>query len=152
MVRNLAGLKRSARSRSVGAMARATAAIRKMQSEEVEINFRSVATHSTSCHSSAWASVSSLMRAGSENCSASCPARKRLAPATISKALSLGRTTMGWISPPDRMDSASSSSFFWSNVLRGLVLDSKSWSMAMYWNSLLFCMMRSLGCGWWLGL
>jgi hypothetical protein len=68
------------------------------------------------------------------------------------RALSLGRTTMGWMSPPDRMDSASSSSFFWSNVLRGLVLDSKSWSMAMYWNSLLFCMMRSLGCGWWLGL
>ncbi len=44
MVRNLAGLKRSARSRSVAAMARATAAIRQMQSEEVEINFRSVAT------------------------------------------------------------------------------------------------------------
>lgn len=43
MVRNLAGLKRSARSRSVEAMSRATAAIRKMQSEEVEINFRSVA-------------------------------------------------------------------------------------------------------------
>ncbi len=44
MVRNLAGLKRSAQSRSDGAMSRATAAIRKMQSEEVEINFRSVAT------------------------------------------------------------------------------------------------------------
>lgn len=43
MVRNLAGLKRSARSRSVEAMSRATAAIRKMQSEEVDINFRSVA-------------------------------------------------------------------------------------------------------------
>src|SRR5579859_1522062 len=41
--------------------------------------------------------------------------------------------------PPVRMDSASSSSLFWSNVWRGLVGDSKSWSMAMYWNSLLFC-------------
>ncbi len=44
MVRNLAGLKRSAQSRSDGAMSRATAVIRKMQSEEVNINFRSVAT------------------------------------------------------------------------------------------------------------
>jgi hypothetical protein len=44
MVRNLAGLKRSAQSRSDGAMSRATAAIRKMQSEEIDINFRSVAT------------------------------------------------------------------------------------------------------------
>lgn len=43
MVRNLAGLKRSARSRSDEAISRATAAIRRMQSEEVEINFRSVA-------------------------------------------------------------------------------------------------------------
>lgn len=45
MVRNLAGLKRNAQSRSDGAMARATAAIRKMPSEEVEITFRSVAAH-----------------------------------------------------------------------------------------------------------
>src|ERR1700742_527268 len=44
MVRNLAGLNRSARSRSEGAMSRATLAIRQMKSEEVEINFRSVAT------------------------------------------------------------------------------------------------------------
>jgi hypothetical protein len=44
MVRNLAGLNRSARSRSEGAMSRATVAIRQMKSEEVEINFRSVAT------------------------------------------------------------------------------------------------------------
>ena len=44
MVRNLAGLKRSAQSRSDGTMSRATAAIRKMQSEEIDINFRSVAT------------------------------------------------------------------------------------------------------------
>jgi len=44
MVRNLAGLKRSAKSRSDEAMSRATAAIRQMQSEEVEVNFRSVAT------------------------------------------------------------------------------------------------------------
>lgn len=43
MVRNLEGLKRSARSRSEGAMERATATILIMQSEELEINFRSVA-------------------------------------------------------------------------------------------------------------
>ena len=52
MVRNLAGLKRSARSRSVEAMARATAAIRQMQTAEVEINFRSVATRANV--STAW--------------------------------------------------------------------------------------------------
>ena len=45
MVRNLAGLKRNAQLRSDGAMSRATAAIRKMQSEEVQINFRSVAVN-----------------------------------------------------------------------------------------------------------
>jgi hypothetical protein len=39
----LEGLKRSARSRSDQATERATAAVRLMQSEEVEINFRSVA-------------------------------------------------------------------------------------------------------------
>jgi hypothetical protein len=44
MVRNLAGLKRSAQSRSDEAMSRATAAIRKTQSEEIEISFRRVAT------------------------------------------------------------------------------------------------------------
>ena len=44
MVRNTDGLKRSARSRSKDAMQRATAAILLMQSEEAEINFRSVAT------------------------------------------------------------------------------------------------------------
>jgi hypothetical protein len=44
MVRNTDGLKRSARSRSEDAMQRATAAILLMQSEEAEINFRSVAT------------------------------------------------------------------------------------------------------------
>lgn len=43
MVRNLEGLKRSARSRSEGAMQRATATILIMQSEELEITFRSVA-------------------------------------------------------------------------------------------------------------
>jgi hypothetical protein len=52
MVRNLAGLKRSARSRSVEAMVRATAAIRYMQSEEVEVNFRSVAARAAV--STAW--------------------------------------------------------------------------------------------------
>jgi|GEM_PF-1781515 len=44
MVRNLAGLKSSAQSRSNETMSRATLAIRQMKSEEVEINFRSVAT------------------------------------------------------------------------------------------------------------
>ena len=44
MVRNLVGLKRSAQSRSNDTMSRATLAIRQMKSEEVEINFRSVAT------------------------------------------------------------------------------------------------------------
>jgi hypothetical protein len=43
MVRNTDGLKRSARSRSEDAMQRAIAAILLMQSEEAEINFRSVA-------------------------------------------------------------------------------------------------------------
>jgi len=44
MVRNLAGLKSSAQSRSNETMSRATLAIRQMQSEDVDINFRSVAT------------------------------------------------------------------------------------------------------------
>ena len=45
MVRNLAGLKRSAQvAQRRMRCQRATAAIRLMQSEEVEINFRSVAT------------------------------------------------------------------------------------------------------------
>lgn len=43
MVRNTDGLKRSARSRSEDAMQRATVTILLMQSEEAEINFRSVA-------------------------------------------------------------------------------------------------------------
>ncbi len=43
MARNLAGLKLSARSRSDETLSRATLAIRQMKSEEVEINFRSVA-------------------------------------------------------------------------------------------------------------
>jgi hypothetical protein len=43
MVRNIDGLKRSARSRSEDAMQRATTVILLMQSEEVEVNFRSVA-------------------------------------------------------------------------------------------------------------
>jgi hypothetical protein len=41
---NTEGLKRSARSRSQDAMQRATAAILRMQSEEANINFRSVAS------------------------------------------------------------------------------------------------------------
>ena len=44
MVRNLDGLKSSAQSRSNETMSRATLAIRQMQSEEVDVNFRSVAT------------------------------------------------------------------------------------------------------------
>ena len=44
MVRNLAGLKSSAQARSNETMSRATLAIRQMKSEEVDINFRSVAT------------------------------------------------------------------------------------------------------------
>jgi hypothetical protein len=44
MVRNLAGLKSSAQSRSNETMSRATLAVRQMKSEEVDINFRSVAT------------------------------------------------------------------------------------------------------------
>jgi len=43
MVGNTDGLKRSARSRSDDAMQRATTAVLLMQSEEAEINFRSVA-------------------------------------------------------------------------------------------------------------
>lgn len=43
MVRNLSGLKLSARSRSDEALSRASLAIRQMKSDEVEINFRSVA-------------------------------------------------------------------------------------------------------------
>ena len=43
MDRNLEGLKRSANSRSENAMKRAKAAILLMQSEELDINFRSVA-------------------------------------------------------------------------------------------------------------
>jgi hypothetical protein len=39
MVRNMDGLKRSARSRSEDSMQRATTAILLMQSEEVELNF-----------------------------------------------------------------------------------------------------------------
>jgi len=43
MVRNTDGLMRSARSRSENATQRATAAILLMETEEVDINFRSVA-------------------------------------------------------------------------------------------------------------
>jgi hypothetical protein len=43
MLRNTDGLKRRAQFRSEDTMERATAAIRLMRSEDVEINFRSVA-------------------------------------------------------------------------------------------------------------
>lgn len=52
MVRNLAGLKRSAQSHSDETLSRATLAMRQMKSEEVEINFRSVAARASV--STAW--------------------------------------------------------------------------------------------------
>ena len=52
MVRNLAGLKQNAQSRSDETMTRATLAIRQMKSEEVGINFRSVAARANV--STAW--------------------------------------------------------------------------------------------------
>jgi len=52
MVRNLAGLKRSAQSRSDETLLRATLAMRQMKLEEVEINFRSVAARASV--STAW--------------------------------------------------------------------------------------------------
>lgn len=52
MVRNLAGLKRSAQSRSDETLSRATLAMRQMKLEEVEINFRSVAARASV--STAW--------------------------------------------------------------------------------------------------
>jgi hypothetical protein len=60
MARNLAGLKRSARSRSEDAMQRATAAILLMQSEETEINFRSVAARAKV--STAWLYATKFLR------------------------------------------------------------------------------------------
>jgi hypothetical protein len=51
------------------------------------------------CHSRLCSSDSCTMRTGNSVNSASCAARKRLAPATISYPLLLGRTVMGWISP-----------------------------------------------------
>jgi hypothetical protein len=60
MVRNTDGLKRSARSRSDDAMERATAAIRLMQSEEVEINFRNVAVRAQV--STAWLYTTKSLR------------------------------------------------------------------------------------------
>ena len=60
MVRNTDGLKRSARSRSDDTMQRATAAILLMQSEEVEINFRSVAARAKV--STAWLYATKVLR------------------------------------------------------------------------------------------
>ncbi len=60
------------------------------------------------------------------------------------EAVSLGRTVMGWMRPLVRMLSASSPSLHSSKVRRGLVADSWMVSMAMYWNSLLFCMVLLL--------
>jgi hypothetical protein len=60
MVRNTDGLKRSARSRSEDAMQRATAAILLMQSEEAEINFRSVAARAKV--STAWLYATTFLR------------------------------------------------------------------------------------------
>ena len=61
MLRNLEGLKRSARSRSADATERATAAIRRMESEEVEVNFRSVAARAQV--STAWLYGTKALRA-----------------------------------------------------------------------------------------
>ncbi len=61
MVRNTDGLKRNARSRSEDAMQRATAAILLMQSEEAEINFRSVASRAKV--STAWLYGTKSLRA-----------------------------------------------------------------------------------------
>ena len=60
MVRNTDGLKRSARSRSEDAMQRATGAILLMQSEEMEINFRSVAARAKV--STAWLYSTKFLR------------------------------------------------------------------------------------------
>jgi hypothetical protein len=61
MVRNVEGLKRSARSRSAETMERATAAMRLMHSEEMEINFRSVAARAQV--STAWLYGTKALRA-----------------------------------------------------------------------------------------
>jgi hypothetical protein len=61
MVRNTDGLKRSARSRSEDAMQRATAAILLMQSEEAEMNFRTVAARAQV--STAWLYGTKALRA-----------------------------------------------------------------------------------------
>ena len=61
MLRNLEGLKSSARSRSDNATERATAAIRLMQAEEVEVNFRSVAARAQV--STAWLYGTKALRA-----------------------------------------------------------------------------------------
>jgi hypothetical protein len=61
MVRNVEGLKLSARSRSAETMERATAAMRLMHSEEMEINFRSVAARAQV--STAWLYGTKALRA-----------------------------------------------------------------------------------------
>jgi hypothetical protein len=61
MLRNLEGLKRSARSRSADATERATSAIRLMLAEEVELNFRSVAARAQV--STAWLYGTKALRA-----------------------------------------------------------------------------------------
>ena len=61
MVRNVEGLKRSARSRSAETMERATAAMRLMHSEEMEINFCSVAARAQV--STAWLYGTKALRA-----------------------------------------------------------------------------------------
>jgi hypothetical protein len=60
MVRNTEGLKRSGRRRSEDAMLRATTAIIAMQSEEAELNFRSVAARAKV--STAWLYGTKLLR------------------------------------------------------------------------------------------
>src|SRR5271168_4587807 len=65
------------------------------------------------------------MRTGTVGASAICAARKRLAPATISKLFSVsGRTSRGERTPWLRMLSASSLRAASSKMRRGLVFDS----------------------------
>ena len=60
MVRNTEGLKQNARTRSQASTERALVAIRKMQAEEIEINFRTVAAHAKV--STAWLYANQSLR------------------------------------------------------------------------------------------
>ena len=90
MVRNLAGLKRSAQSRSDGTMSRATLAIRQMKSEEVEINFRSVAARASV--STAWLYRTKPLRDKIMKARTAC----RLSPARLRSIVSGSRMNGSW--------------------------------------------------------